>query len=336
MALDVDTLLKPISEEQPAGEDLSYDNDRASLEQSFEVNDAVPEDGESDGGDKDWRSIIKLIESQFSRSKDVWLATYLCRAGARSGSLETVEVGAEVLAGLFEQYWETVHPQLDDLGLPGRKAPCDSLAARGAFLAPLERTILIAHPRMGAFSGADLERFRSQKEAADGYGMFRAALDELGEDSLREALQRLQKIEDALRRADVIFTREAGGEPSPNFGPTYAVLQSLKQGVQSFIPDAVVETNEAEEAVAEGGAGARPQKSFGGAVASRQDVRKALTSIVEYYRQNEPSHPVQFLAQRAMKWIDLDFMTLLKDIAPAAISDAQGLLNFRAELEEGG
>lgn len=335
MALDVETLLAPVSEEQPAGADLSYDNDRAALEQVFESSESAnPADAATD--DRDWRTTLKLIESQFARTKDVWLATYLCRAGARSGSLELVETGAQVLAGLFEQYWPTVHPQLEELGLPGRKAPCDALAQRGGFLAPLEKTIVLAHPRLGAFSGADLERFRVQGDAAEGYGMFRAALQELGEDSLSQAMAKLQSIEDGLRRADRVFTAEAAGEQSPNFAPTYAVLTSLQQSVRAFLAEPVLEVeaeDETEAAAGEGepGAGGGSKKSFGGAVNSRQDVVRALTAVADYYRTREPSHPVLFLIARAQGWIELDFMSLLRDIAPTASDQAEGLFTSRSQ-----
>jgi len=122
LALDVESLLEPVSEDQPAGDDLSYDPARSELEQVFDT----PEEGAED---IDWRRTVQLIQAQFKRSKDVWLAIYLCRAGARSGDLEVIQAGAQALAGLFEQYWDSVHPTLDELGLPGRKAPCDSWPA---------------------------------------------------------------------------------------------------------------------------------------------------------------------------------------------------------------
>lgn len=331
MALDVETLLAPISEEQPAGEDLAYDNDRALLEQTFETaSDGL--DGEA-APERDWRGTIKLIESQFARSKDIWLAVYLARAGAESGDLVTVETGLQALAGLFERFWPVVHPQLEELGLPGRKAPCDALANRKSFLGPLERTILIAHPRLGRYSGADLERFRSEGSSADGYGLFRAALDELGPDSLLEALERLDSIEEALRRADKIFTSEAGGEPSPSFSPTYAALASIKQAARAFLPGEDSAGEEAGDggdgATGGGGGGGGGGPSVSGAVNSRDDVVRVLGLIGDYYRKREPSHPMPLLIERAQQWVTMDFFTLMKDIAPDGVDQAERILKQR-------
>jgi len=332
MALNLESLLKPVSDDNPVGEDLSYDPERHEIEQAFDTGEYGASVSESE---IDWRKTVKLIEQQFARTKDVWLPTYLCRAGARSGNLETIEIGAQALAGLFELYWDKVHPQLDELGLPGRKAPCDSLSSRKDFLTPLEKVVLFAHPRLGSFNGGDLERFRSQAEAAEGYGMFRAALDELGEEPLVAALARLDKIEDGLRRADKVFTIAAAGEPSPNFALTYTSLAGLKQSLAAFVSTPAEADAEVSDAVAEGQAGggapAPKVQKIAGAVESRDDVIRALDAIADYYRKREPSHPVQLLLQRAKIWIGLDFMELLADIAPGSLSDAKHILNKRDE-----
>lgn len=328
MALDLETLLAPVSEEQPAGPDLAYSNERQLIEQAFESSDSV-EAGE--GEERDWRAVLRLIEEQAGQTKDIWLAVYLCRAGARSGSLETVALGAQGLAGLFESYWDTVHPQLEELGLMGRKAPCDSLASRGEFLLPLERTVLVAHPRLGAFTGADIQRFRSEQEAADGYGMFRAALDDLGDSAIEEAVAQLNVIEDGLRRADQVFTHAAAGEPSPNYAAAYALLASLKQALESFMTDAP-QTEFAAAGEGDSPAGAATTgPRISGRVDSREDVIRALDAIADYYRRLEPSHPLQQLAQRARHWVTMDFLDLMQEIAPDATFQARQLLNKREE-----
>lgn len=331
---DVETLLAPVSEDNPVGEDLSYDHERQLIEQAFETGDGL--DGAA-ADDRDWRATVRQIEGQFARTKDVWLPVYLCRAGAQMGSLETVETGAQALAGLFELYWETVHPQIEELGLPGRKAPCDSLAARGGFLLPLERVVLVAHPRLGAYSGADIERFRSEQEAADGYGMFRAALADLGDEALNVALGRISAIEDGFRRADKVFTDAAAGEPSPNFSPAYAVLATLKRALASFLSTAAESEDngeaEAAESAGEGGgsSGGGGGKRLSGKVQSRDDVITALDAIGDYYRRIEPSHPLQQLTQRAKHWVTMDFLELMQEIVPDATYQASQLLNKREE-----
>jgi type VI secretion system protein ImpA len=338
MALTAEALLEAVSDDQPCGEDLSYDSERSEIELAFESGASSDPDG-GEVAEIDWRPVLKQIEAQFSRTKDIWLAVYLCRAGARSGALEVVEVGAQTLAGLFERYWDAVHPTIDELGIPGRKAPCDALARRAEFLGPLERAILISHPRLGSYSGADVERFRSGGDGEDGYGMFRAALDDLGAEALQQALERLKSIEDGFRRADRIFTANANGESPPNFSPTYEVLSRLQRGLTAFVPGADAAANDDGGGEDTGGAPSRGDAAaaggrLSGRVDSREDVTKALDAIMEYYRRREPSSPVPLVLERAKAWVTLDFMSVLKDIAPDGVDEATKVLVRRAEDEE--
>ena len=330
MALTLEEILAPITEDNPTGEDLSYDSERGEIERAFEQRSAEGEEAEID-----WRAVLRQVESQFGRTKDVWLAVYLCRTGAYMGSLETVALGAEALGGLFQAYWDTVHPRLDELGLIGRKSPCDSLASRGDFLLPLEKVVLVRHPRLGVFTGQDIERFRSEQEAADGYGMFRATLAELGDGALMEAAALVDRIQAGLRQADQIFTSAAAGEASPNFAATYATLSSMKAGLSAFLAQG---DGGGEEAAEEGdgqageGGGAAPAASgqrLSGKVQSTEDVVRALDAIADYYRRNEPSHPILFLVARAKHWVGMDFLALMGEIAPDAVYTASQLLNKR-------
>ena len=349
MEFDVEDLLAPISEDEPAGPDLSYDTDRYNIEQPFEASVSVDSSGEASAeAETDWRDVIRDVVRQFGRTKDVWLAVYLCRAGAKAGELAAVEAGAQALEGLFSRYWETVHPTLDELGVPGRKTPCDSLARRAEFLGPLERTPLIRHPRLGAFSGADLERFRSQGTEADGYGFFRAALEELGDSAVAEAYDQLDRIETAFRAADRAFMDAAPGEDSPNFTATYETLATLKRAAKSFLTDAPQmadkevsetrsETKDADLDVGGGRAGAGDAAAggrLGGRIDSREDVLRAIDLICDYYRRREPASPVPLVLQRAQSWVNADFMDILNDILPDSLDSARAILMRRPAEEE--
>ena len=337
--MDVEELLAPVSEEAPTGDDLAYDAERGVIEQAFDSSASIDTSGEtSSAAEIDWRPIIGMIEQQSARTKDVWLAVYLCRAGAKSGQLALVETGALYLAGLLERYWETVHPQLEEYGFQGRKGPCESLGARGEFLGPLERTPLLEHPRLGRFSGADFVRFRAGAEAVEGYGMFRAALAETPDETLTEIVGRLDVIAGAIRRADAVLTANADGDTGANFQPTYDLIAQMKQAVGSFT-SAPAEADAAPEAGAEGGvetgapSGAGPR--IAGRVESREDVVKALDAITDYYRRREPTSPVPAALLRVREWVNLDFLALLEDIAPNSLDEAKRVLVTQRKPADG-
>ena len=329
MALNLEQLLLPVSEDAPSGPDLAYDAARYEIEKAFETEVSIDSPGdEAKSSDVDWRTVIATIIEQSGQTKDIWLAVYLCRAGALSGALETVEMGAEYLAGLLEAYWPSVHPQLEEYGFQGRKGPCDSLVGLPQFISPLRRIPLLRHPRLGQFSGEDFERFRANGDAEEGIGMFRAALADVGQEGLTEAARCLDSIRAALKRADVVLTANAEDGGATNFQPTYDALKRMRAAVLAF-----GETPPSDE-VADDADGSRsdtpsPGPRIAGRVDSRQDVIKALEAISDYYRRKEPAHPMIMLLQRSREWVDLDFMGILEDIAPGSIGEAKTVLQSR-------
>ena len=325
MAIDLERLLAAISEDDPTGPDLAYDPERQEIEQAFDTSVS----GENTTDTVDWRKIIGLIENQSNRTKDIWLAVYLCRAGARSGQIEIVETGALYLSGLLERYWDTLNPKLDEYGYQGRKGPCESLTRVTEFLGPLRRAILIEHPRLGRFSGADFERFRVGAEAEEGYGQFRAALQETPDQVLKDISERLSRIAQSIRAADTVLTARAQDDTGVNFSTTYSALTEIQRAVESFMaspPEA--------EPEADGGESPEPQKGPArspGRVETREDVFKALDAICDYYHRKEPMSPIPLALKRAREWVTADFMTVLEDIAPDGVEQARRILVSKRE-----
>ncbi len=336
MALDLGRLLAPVSPEDPTGPDLAYDPARYEIEQAFETEVSIDASGvEAQAAVVDWRTIVDRIVDQSDRTKDLWLAAYLCRAGARAGQLDTVEVGAKNLSGLLEAYWPSVHPRLEEYGFQGRKGPCDSLIGQAQFLAPLRKITLINHPRLGRYSIDDFERYRLGGESEEGYGMFRAALEDLRPEELDEIVERLNAIEDSLRRADLVLTANADDSGATNFKIAYETLGQMRRAVQAFSPRSALEES-AEPPVQPHVASSSfsDVASVGARLETRDDVIRALDALSDYYQRKEPGHPILSLMRRAREWVGLDFMSILEDIAPGSLDEAKSVLQSRKQREQ--
>ncbi len=332
MALDLEYLLAPVNDEDPAGPDLSYDPLRTQIEEFFQSSVSIDVTGqELEEVGTEWRNAIEMIEAQSAQTKDLWLAIYLARAGAKARQIDTVGVAAEFLAGLCERYWETMHPKLEEYGFQGRKGPCESLTRPAEFLQPFAAIPLIEHPRLGSFGGGDIVTFHSDAEGAEGYGMFRATLEELGEKALVEATDKVTAIRAAFKRADDIMTANAEGDTATNWAPTYALLDSIATALKSFTSQPAEEMDSAGADGAGSGAAGQPRAGspIAGAVNSREDVVRAIDLIADYYRRAEPSSPVPVLLQRAREWVNLDYLSILADISPNGIDEARRVLEFR-------
>ncbi|WP_174278530.1 ImpA family type VI secretion system protein [Sphingomonas bacterium] len=331
-AVDVNVLTAPLSDEDGAraGPDMSYDDARVAIEAPFQL-DAGGEAVE----ERAWRDAIRGINAQVEQTRDLWLAVYLARAGAKVGDLQVVADGAELLAGLLEDLWDEVHPTLEEADFVGRRTPCDSLTKIREFLAPLRRATLWEH-RVGRFSGEDLERFASEGESAEGYAQFRGAMASTDPTEVKEvfatAAARLDAIKAALKRTDAVLVARAGSETGTNFTTTYETLNALHKAVVPFAGLTPEPTPEA--AASEGGGGMPSGPGLSGRVNSRDDVTKAIDAIIDYYKVREPASPVATLMRRARHWVSMDFLELIEELLPDSATAARQLLVSKKDAPE--
>lgn len=330
MPLEIEALLAPVSDADRAGPDLAYDPQRHEIEQAFEASVSIDTNGASPQDvDVDWRRIIVMIADQSSRTKDVWLAVYLARAGARADRLDVVETGARYLAGLLDRFWKDAHPRLEEYGVEGRTGACDTLASFREFIGPMRSVTLIEHPRHGSFTGEDLRRFERGGDAEPGYGAFRATLEEPASVAgLSQAVLQFGTIETLFRTVDAALAEHAGTGAGASFAALHQALSEIRNAAETFLPRPAP-TDEAFPADSVGETTAMDEDALRGGVRSRADVARVLDLAIDYYRRSEPQSPVPFLLARAREWINRDFMEVLEDIAPAAVSDARALLNYR-------
>lgn len=324
MSIDLDRFLAPIDGDDPAGPDLAYDPDRFRIEQAFDA--VLGADGatDQDAPSPDWREIIGLIVAQADRTQDIWLAVYLARAGAMAGKLDVVVDGAHALAGLLERHWDVVHPRLEDYGFLGRRGACDTLASYREFTAPLQRVPVVEHPRFGSFSGGDIIRFARGGSNEEGYGAFRAALDDpaIGSDALIALMASCDALLSAFKTVDAVLVANAGENTGAQFAPLYDAIRPIRAAANMLLPPELRDEPASPEHSTP--AGALPE-----ALAGRADVVRALDLVIDFYRQHEPSSPIPLLMARAKSWVALDFLQILGDIVPRATDEARGILSAR-------
>ncbi|MDP3550855.1 MAG: type VI secretion system ImpA family N-terminal domain-containing protein [Novosphingobium sp.] len=336
MTLDIAALIAPLSEEAPSGPDLSYDGVRMEIEGVFER--PVSEDGGE--SDIDWRKVIDQIVTQGAQTRDIWLPVYLMRAATFARRFDLLVEAAEWLAAMLEERWADLHPQLDEYGFIGRKAPCESLTRISDFLGPLGRVPLIEHARFGRFSCDDIERFADQGTSAEGYGPFRATIEATDSDEITACVERFDALRTAFRRIDGVLTTNADGDTATNFKPTYEKLDRFRNALSAVLPgqakivDESGGENSSDTGDLDGGnatafvatpAGA----AFSGSIRNRDDVLRALDAICAYFHAMEPGSPVPLLLKRAREWTGLDFMTVLEDLAPGGLEEASRVLQSR-------
>lgn len=326
---DLDQLMQPVAADNVAGPDLSYDPRRQEIEGAFE---AARQAEAGEGTAPDWPAVSRSIIELSGLSKDAWLAAYLARAGAWGQDLPQVALGCAYLAGMFETWWDAVHPSLADYGFQGRKGACESFVGFAEFLRPLRHVALVSHHRFGQFNGEQIEQF-AKDEAAENIGLFRAAIADTEPADISRSIELLQEIRNSISRVDAVMTAKAEGDTGTNFAATYETIDSVRNALMTLtgVADEATDSESPAAAAADSAANGTPAASL--AIDSRAAVIRAMESIISYYSRHEPGSPIPLVLARAKGWVDMDFLSILNDINPGAAGEAKRVLT-RTEPDE--
>lgn len=113
MPTNLNTLLAPISETSPCGDDLLFSADFDAIQHARRFEDPSLDQGEwvTDIKEADWPFVVErssnLLQTQ---TKDLRLAVWLTEALAIEEGVTGLTQGYALLTGLCEKYWDHVHP----------------------------------------------------------------------------------------------------------------------------------------------------------------------------------------------------------------------------------
>lgn len=97
----------PVSEESPAGEDITYSPEFEALQNEIDKLSIVS----SDAGEVDWDRVFDLSASLLGgKSKNLLVAAYMAEALLKTRRFEGLLQGSIVIKDLVENYWETCFP----------------------------------------------------------------------------------------------------------------------------------------------------------------------------------------------------------------------------------
>lgn len=331
------SFLAPLGDDAPCGTDLEYDADFMALDRA-----AAPRaeraigDSVKAAEDPEWDKVIGLANSLFERTRDLRVATHLSTAWLRTEGLSGLSRGLALVRGLLENYWDTVHPQLDAEDDDDPTARVNAVVPLGdplAVLAYLRTTPFVASPRIGRFSLRDLRIAQGTLKVAgneDGEGLpsltdIEACCLDCDIDQLSASLEAASQILDHGKAIDSLFNERVG-----TLGPDLKALLSDAYELKKFLDSQVARRAPAdgadEEAVGVDDSGAPVAAAGGVAVAagriqSPEDVRRRLDELCDYYAKYEPASPVPILLRRAQRLVGLSFAELMQDLAPGGLSE---------------
>jgi type VI secretion system protein ImpA len=336
-------LLKPVSEGAPCGEDLSYDPSFQALETMAR---GTPETQFSEAKPPDWKEVRSRCLELFTRAKDLRVAIILSVSELELEGLPAFREVLVLINGLLTRYWADVHPQLDPAEnndplermnvVASMATPIGSYGDHLRVLERLRNTPLCNSVQMGTFNLSDILRAETGTAAeGDKSAPSLPQIEAAFRDSNRDELTQLHLAATdgvlLVNAIDAFLTQTVGPSSAPDLTPLSTELISMRERIAPYLPvGSSPLTGEAtgSETVA---STAATQGALQGELRSRDDVVRLLNKICEYYARAEPSSPVPLILKRALRLAEMDFVQIIKDMAPDAISE---IYRIAGETEE--
>lgn len=275
----------PISEDNPAGEDITYDDDFLALKDEIDQISSVNPEG------VDYDGIVETCCALLGKkSKDLRVSTYLAMALGRTQGYRGVWEGLLAQKLLVDAFWEALYP-------PMRRMR----ARKNAFQFMAERLVyVVAEGHPSAEDRAALEGALAVLQEVQGF-----VVEAMGEDA--PVLSGLRKaLDDALRKAprpaSPAATPVAEAEPPPASKPVSAPQRAEPPWqAASLVPPSV--------------AAAEPQ--------SDTEALEQVLKVAAFLRAQNPASAFSYRLARCVLWdavvtdpTNEQGRTLLEDLAP--------------------
>jgi type VI secretion system protein ImpA len=350
--VNTDTLLEGITPDAPCGDDLAYDPAFMELErvsQGAPQDRIVGPDGPAEG--PDWRIVQKQAVALLGRSKDLRVAVLLAKALLHTGGLSGFRQGTRLVRELLTRYWDTLHPQMleeDGFSPIMRGNALHDLCERVTVLNPLRMAPLVDLPALGRFSYRDIGMATGEFPVTNGapapdMAKIEAAFDNCPLEPLEATAAAVAGALEDLTAVEGYMAEQVGAAQTVSLEALTGLLRPMLR---------ILSDRMARRSAAAGGgdngmnsdsatgaepgpmssvhsahgvshaAGASQGRPFvAGEINSRSEVIRALDAVCGYYERHEPSSPVPILLRRAQRLVPMNFVDIMRDLAPSAMSD---------------
>lgn len=347
--IDVQKFLEPVSADSPSGENLEYDPTYTEMERAAL---GKPEQQFGDtviaAEEPDWREVKSHSQELLGRSRDLRVALLFARSLLHTNGIQGFADGLAILQGLVEQFWGSVHPQLDpddDNDPVIRVNTIAALCDPGSTLREVRDAILVRSRGLGNFSYRDILMAQGElPPPASGtkpeMSNIEGAFADCNLDELRDTAEAVKQSLASSTAIEAYITDQVGTANAPNLSDLTDMLRSLARLLKDRLTNRGVSDAPPAEAEPEAELDAAPPEHNGaatgapavaeraaparltGEITSREDVIRAIDKICDYYKRYEPSSPVPLFLNRAKRLASKSFLEILRDMTPEALNQA--------------
>lgn len=330
VSTSIEKFLTPIPGGNGAGEEVDYDESYLLLERVLQ---GKPEQqyGETiiAAEEPDWRDVLRLSSELLEKSKDFRVAIAYLRALSNIYGWDGCVNGFELLIFLVEKFWESGYPALEyegEIDFFPRANALAALYATDGFLKDFKK-LSVNLPNYGSISIADIEKIRVNKQDGDGkeYHIIQQAMMAAARER-HESFEKFLALRNKLQEFSALLKGKVSVEYFSDIDLLLKILESSFKAMGSLELQHVVQLNELEANAHEDKADELLVNGY-----NRNAIIARLNSICEEIERYEPSNPAPLLIRRGIKMIELDFISILKQLAPDALSQVYNVIGQEEE-----
>jgi type VI secretion system protein ImpA len=127
--IDIEAILSPFSEDNPAGENLRYSPTYDAVKEARRADDLLDRgDWQRDLKTSDWDQVVALTnEALREKSKDLQLAVWMTEGLIHTDGFSGLVAGLQVINGMLERFWDSFYPLVEDDDIEYRVGPLQFL-----------------------------------------------------------------------------------------------------------------------------------------------------------------------------------------------------------------
>ena len=347
-------LMNPISSTQACGEDISFSREIDAISESRRFDDATLDQGAwvTDIKVANWPLVIELCTSLLiSKSKDLRLAVWLAEANAKVYQFAGLTEGYQLLAGLFDDFWEGMYPLPEEADQEQRIGNLHWILNRSIHLI---KEMLITEGQGTTYSIIDYEtattanvkKIPSEDDRPeDGLKLndFDIARRKSSKEFYKKLFTDIQHCKTALECLERSVNARLG-QDGPGFSTTKDAVENALQLIARFAKELGINLDKAdhnEQAMLEtqkdfeNSSAPVNNAGFNGAIQTRSQALAQLRSIADYFRRTEPHSPVAYLAEKAANWGEMPLHSWLSNVIkdPVALAHVEELLGLENKKE---
>lgn len=297
-----------------------------------------------EGKDPDWRTVRKNCRELWAKTRDLRVAAYWAISGLAIEGLGGFADGVALMRLLVVDRWDGFWPRLDpdDDNDPMERLNILSMIspAPGAFDDPIRFVPIFRQMRLvpegprntlrdlliseGEIDGSD-DRVDPALLAAEMTAVPHETM--VAQDAL------VERITNDLAAISSAVLEKTAQRASVSFETLQRELKSLKRFYAKFVHVAATPANEEIPGDMPAAGGAMPSvQTFDLSqvqVHSRSEALMFLKKGCDYFRTSEPTSPVPYLVERALRMAEMNFMDLLAEIDPSGVERGRDILGVK-------